>query len=97
MKKLHFNASNEQYNALWSLAYWMQEITHEKEQNGGKDAVFLKDARQRINDLFSQLDRLQVPFWAQNAAIAIGENWKKYHQIGVPSLFRASGIYFGTM
>ena len=44
---------------------------------------------------FGQFDRAGVPFWAQNSALAIGENWREYEKRNLRTLFTNKGILEG--
>ena len=55
----------------------------------------IEKADKTIHFLFDQLDRAGVPFWAQNSAIAIGENWREYEKRNLRTLFKNKGILEG--
>lgn len=77
-----YTANKKAYGLLESLAYWMAEISYCK-------------AGKTIHFLFGQLDRAGVPFWAQNSALAIGENWREYEKRNLRTLFTNKGILEG--
>lgn len=82
MKKLHFNATREQRNALEGLAYRIADSAYMRERYGNSEPE-LKQNEKTISGLFDELDRLGVPFWVQNSIICLSENWRKYIQFGI--------------
>ena len=82
MKKLYFEATKEQRNALECLAYRVADSAYMRERFGD-DEPELKKNEKTISGLFDLLDRLGVPFWVQNSVICFSENWRKYIQFGI--------------
>ena len=82
MKKLYFEATKEQSNALEGLAYRIADSAYMRERFGD-DEPELKQNEKTISGLFDLLDRLGVPFWVQNSVICFSENWRKYIQFGI--------------
>lgn len=77
MKKLFFNATKEQRNALEGLAYRIADSAYMRERFGN-DEPELKQNEKTISGLFDELDRMGVPFWVQNSVICFAENWRQY-------------------
>ena len=77
MKKLYFNATNEQRNALEGLAYRIADTAYMREKYGCNEPE-LKQNEKTISGLFNELDRMGVPFWVQNSVICFAENWRQY-------------------
>lgn len=82
MKKLYFEATKEQRDALEGLAYRIADSAYMRERFGN-DEPELKKNEKNISGLFDLLDRLGVPFWVQNSVICFSENWRKYVQFGI--------------
>ena len=89
-----YTANKKAYSLLESLAYWMAEISYCREK-APDDIGFLNKADKTIHFLFNQLDWAGVPFWAQNSALAIGENWREYERRNLSVLFENKGILEG--
>lgn len=89
-----YTANKKAYSLLESLTYWMAEISYCREKDPD-DVGFLDKADKTIHFLFGQLDRAGVPFWAQNSALAIGENWREYEKRNLRTLFENKGILEG--
>lgn len=89
-----YTANKKAYGLLESLVYWMAEISYCREKDPD-DIGFLDKAYKTIHFLFGQLDRAGVPFWAQNSALAIGENWREYEKHNLRTLFTNKGILEG--
>ena len=82
MKKLYFEATKEQRNALEGLAYRIADTAYTRERFGS-DEPELKKNEKTISGLFDLLDSLGVPFWVQNSVVCFAENWRKYIQLGI--------------
>lgn len=67
----------EEKNALEGLAYWIADSKYIAERFGADDPE-LERSHLTIKDCFDSLDRLGVPYWVQNAAVAFAENWRRY-------------------
>ena len=79
MSKLTFTATQETYDALQGLAYRIADNSYMIERFGREDAsIELGQNRKTILELFDILDRLQVPYWVQNAVIDWAEDWRRY-------------------
>lgn len=89
-----YTANKKTYSLLESLAYWRAELAYCREKDPD-DIGFLNKADKTIHFLFNQLDRAGVPFWAQNSALAIGENWREYERRNLSVLFANKGILEG--
>ena len=85
----------KRHTAYWNLLHigWLRSpIVGKKDP---EDVGFLNKADKTIHFLFGQLDRAGVPFWAQNSALAIGENWREYERRNLNVLFENKGILEG--
>lgn len=89
-----YTATHKAYNLLESLTYWMAETAYCREKDP-EDTGFLSKADKTIHFLFEQLDREHVPFWVQNSALAIGENWREYEKCNLRILLENKGIMEG--
>lgn len=72
-----YTLSQEQYDDLSSLAYWIADEMYLRERYGN-DEPEIKKAQDTISFLFDVLDKAKVPFWVQNTVIAFSENWRRY-------------------
>lgn len=73
---MEFVCSKKQKSALDGLAYRIADSAYMKERYGTEGAkIELEQNRKTILSLFSELDKLGVPFWVQNAVICFSENW----------------------
>lgn len=74
---LQIAITEKQEKELKYLAYWHASLHYILERYPD-DKNSVERARGSIQFAFSELDRLQVPFWLQNAALYWSENWRDY-------------------
>lgn len=74
--------TDEQARELEYLARWRADLEYIKERYGAADPE-AETSRKSIEFSFSRLDALRVPFWAQNAALAFGEDWRRQQSSGL--------------
>lgn len=74
---LQITINKKQLAELEYLAYWHAELHYVKERYAD-DVHTLNRCRGSIQLSFTELDRLKVPFWLQNAALYWSENWRDY-------------------
>ena len=67
--------NTEQRKELDYLARWRADLAYITER-WGKDDPETQVSRGCIEFSFRMLDRLQVPYWLQNVALAYGEDWR---------------------
>ena len=90
---LKFECNSRQFNALHGLAYWVADAAYIRERFGD-DEPELKKADDTIRlCCFPELDRLDVPFWVQNSAVAIGNDWRKFKERYFAELLKEKNIY----
>ena len=76
---MYFTANRNAEDELAGLIYWRANLAYTKERcPDDKDEI--RHCCKSIEFAFTQLDRLGVPFWVQNAALTWAENWKNYVQ-----------------
>lgn len=91
---LRFTCTKEQKKQLEGLAYWIADASYIKERFG-YDEPELKVCRDTLEkSIFPELDKLNVPFWVQNAVMAWAENWRKYKSEHMIDALAKKGIYF---
>lgn len=85
---LCFDCTQAQYNALSGLAFRIADNSYMIERYG-RPAVSneLKENHNTIIGLFSDLDRLGVPFWVQNTVICWAEDWRRFKSGSMLSAF----------
>lgn len=88
---LQFTANREQTNALEGLKYWIAEQAATKER-APEDVGNLERVRKTLELVFSQLDRLRVPFWVQNSVICWAEDWRDTLRRSTREAMREKGI-----
>lgn len=76
---MKYQLNMKQYRALQGLAYWVADINYIRERYG-KDDPECTICDKTIKLTFDQLDKMQVPYWVQNAVICFAEDWRKYKQ-----------------
>ena len=74
---MEYKASRSAADELGGLIYWAANLAYTKERYS-YDEDEIARCRKSIEFSFSQLDKLGVPFWVQNAALCWAENWKNY-------------------
>lgn len=90
---LKFECTLKQFNALHGLAYWVADAAYIRERYGDSEPE-LKKADETIRFCcFPELDRLGVPFWVQNAAVAIGGDWRNFKARYFSELLKEKNIY----
>lgn len=92
MKALEFTAGGEQKNELQALAYWTAESAYCLERFGAGNEEHER-ARKTIGLIFSRLDRLQVPFWVQNAVVFWAQDWRRYAGAYLAGAMEKRGIF----
>lgn len=91
---MEFYCTRRQRMELESLAYWIADINYINERYGYNDQE-LKICRDTIEkSIFPSLDKLNVPFWVQNAVICWAENWREYKGSSTKIAMQKIGIYF---
>lgn len=88
-----FNYTREQYNALDGLAYRVADNSYMVERYRDGAAVELAENDFTIRSLFHDLDRLAVPMWVQNAALAFGRDWRRYKSSSLAAWLESRNIY----
>ena len=83
--------SRRQSQELEGLAYWIAERSCTLERCPD-DADDLRRADDAIRLHFELLDRLGVPFWVQNAAIARASDWRNTRRQSIRSAMAARNI-----
>lgn len=86
-----FTATREQSTALAALAYHVADYYYISERYGSSDPEAHK-ADANVKDMFNTLDRLEVPFWVQNAVVAFATNWRRYKSVYMNSYLKSKGI-----
>lgn len=71
-----YTANPAQRAELESLAYWIADRAWSRER-GELDEYENRRTDTTIRAIFDQLDRLGVPYWAQNAVICWAEDWRR--------------------
>lgn len=64
-----------QMRELEYLSRWRADLAYVTERFG-HDEPEAQVSRKSVEFAFTILDRLQVPYWLQNAALAYGEDWR---------------------
>lgn len=75
---------------LESLAYWIADRAWSRE-HGLLDEHEDQRTDNTIRAIFDQLDRLGVPYRAQNAVICWAEDWRRTMQEHLPDVFGGEG------
>lgn len=89
-----YNYTREQYNALDGLAYRIADNSYMVERYGNTGAgQELQENDLTIRGLFNDLDRLAVPLWVQNAALAFGRDWRRYESSSLAAWLESRNIY----
>lgn len=71
---LSIELNRRQYNALEGLSHWISE--NRKAIESGETSGELEKIHNTIISVMDELDRLKVPFWVQNCAIAYADSWR---------------------
>ena len=87
-----YKAGKKEYSLLESLVYWRAELAYCEEREP-EDVGFIAKARKTIEWLFTRCDETGIPYFAQNQALAIGEDWKAYTRNNLNTLFEKRGVY----
>lgn len=85
-----YTPTREQRAELESLAYWIADRAWSRE-HGLLDAHEDQRTDNTIRAIFDQLDRLCVPYWAQNAVICWAEDWRRTMREHLPDVFGVAG------
>lgn len=81
MKKLSFEINQKTYNTLCGLAYRIADNAYMIERYGMAETETERaENHKTITSLFDDLDKMQVPFWVQNAVICFSEDWSRYKE-----------------
>ena len=88
-----FQCSLKQFNALHGLAFWVANAAYIRERYGDDDPDLEKADKTIKLCCFPELDRLGVPFWVQDTAIAIGSDWRLFKTRYFSELLREKNIY----
>ncbi len=84
--------NHEQYTALQGLSYWISDSAYITERFGQDDPELQKvDATIRM--CFDECDKLQIPFWVQNATISFGNNWRYAKEHYLDSYLKSRNIF----
>lgn len=86
-----YTATREQRAELESLAYWIADRAWSQER-GKLDEYENRRTDTTIRAIFGQLDRLGVPYWAQNAVICWAEDWRRTMREDLRDAMRARSI-----
>ena len=73
--EITFDLNTQLRRELDYLARWRADLAYITERWGKGDPE-AQVSRGSIEFAFTVLDRLNVPFWLQNAALAYGEDWR---------------------
>lgn len=90
-KTQEFICTKKQAKELDGLAFWVAELYNIRE-------LFPNDQRNldrcdaSIRFAMDQLDRLAVPFWAQNAVINWAENWRNISSHDLKQAMKSRGV-----
>jgi hypothetical protein len=71
-----YTPTREQRAELESLAYWIADRAWSRER-GELDEHEDQRTNNTIRAIFDALDRLRVPYWAQNAVICWAGDWRR--------------------
>lgn len=76
---LKFEATRKQWSWLEGLAFWIADNAYCRERLSKEEYEREEFSRHddSIRACFDQLDKLNVPFWVQNATIAWAEDWRR--------------------
>lgn len=85
-----FDLNMQQRRELDYLARWRADLAYITER-WGKDDPETQVSRGCIEFAFTVLDRLHVPFWLQNAALAYGEDWRNRQHESFEHYLRRKG------
>ena len=66
-------------NELDALVYWHSDLSYCKER-WPEDQNELSRHDKTIKSIFNALDRLNIPFWLQNAALYYSEEWRNAYK-----------------
>ena len=75
MNNLRVELDRRAKNELDALVFWHSDLYYCKEKSP-EDQNELSRHDKTIKSIFNALDRLNVPFWLQNAALQYSENWR---------------------
>lgn len=76
---MFYALNQKKYNALLGLAYRVADNAYMIERYGAEETAIEREQNTKtVSLLFDQLDKMKVPFWVQNTALAFGENWRRY-------------------
>ena len=86
-----YTATAAQRAELESLAYWISDRAWSRER-GELDEHEDRRTDTTIRAIFDRLDRLGVPYWAQNAVICWAEDWRRTMRETLRDAMRAKQI-----
>ena len=86
-----FSATREQRDELEGLAYWIADRAWSRER-GELDEHEDSRTDDTIRAIFDRLDRLNVPYWVQNAVCRWAEDWRRTMREDLRNAMRAKQI-----
>lgn len=86
-----YTATPRAAQELEGLAYWIADRAWSRER-GKLDAYEDRRTGDTIRAIFDVLDRLGVPYWAQNAVICWAEDWRRTMREDLRDAMRAKQI-----
>lgn len=90
-----YTLNQDQYSALSGLAYWIADLHYMRERFGDDEPELSRVQKTIEKCLFPQLDKLQVPFWVQNAVICWAENWRNTKRQYLAEFLKSKNIFIG--
>lgn len=84
MNELNYTVDNNEIrNVLHAIAYRNADYEYIHEYYGGDYKNFefvhlIEENKKTMRGLFEDADKLRIPFWVQNRALAYGEDWRRY-------------------
>lgn len=88
-----YAATPAQRDELEGLAYWIADRAWSRER-GKLDEYEERRTGDTIRAIFDALDRMDVPYWVQNAVCCWAENWRRTMQEDLRDAMRAKQITF---
>ena len=85
---MKFSVTRKQFKELEGLAYWIADHAYIREYYGDDDPE-LDGVEKNIEYAFEQLDRLEVPYWIQNAiCVTYADDWRTWKHTDVSTVLR---------
>ena len=89
---MEYKMNMETKNALEGLAFWSQELSWAQEKKLPK--CEMEKITNTMDDICNECDKLHIPYWAQNAAISMGWDWRTYQNTSFVSYMSTKGITY---